>query len=179
MKPIILYLFGFGSAILIALIMDAIIPDDNANLIFSRWEISEENPDNLLINLLDYDNVPVIIDIKRDPEKGSLEEVGFFKVVGGEQHGYAFKYEVKGKYGIPMAEYGSPGGGRGMVWHDLNFDSQFDQRFDFQKRWNEINVEGSWLRASGRREVVTEKGIFAFDVQSGKWLPVDPNSSTP
>jgi hypothetical protein len=41
----------------------------------------------------------------------------------------------------------------------------------------EINVEGRWIKGSGKDQVVTDEGVYKFNTSSGKWEIVDPNVS--
>jgi hypothetical protein len=84
-------------------------------------------------------------------------------------------FTTKWRYGVPMASYGIVD--HGLLWYDYNADSIFDKKIDYQNRTMMIDVEGRWVKGTGKEKVVTDEGVFNFNALSGKWEIVDANSS--
>jgi len=181
-------------------------PLSDGDVLVSKWQIFEQSENTLLVHISGYDNVCFVVDVERNPENGLVEEIsvtngrcedcafrGEAKLTPEKQRldqndvidnrdicpvFPVFVYKTKGRYEVPMVLYGCPDPARGLVWRDLNADNQFDQRIDYRNRRMEINVDGRWIKGKGigKKEVVTDEGVFKFDTQSGKWKIVEPHS---
>jgi hypothetical protein len=177
------------------------------DLLVSRWQLFEEDKNTLVMRIPGYENVCFVISVERNPKHGLVEEIGVINSRSQHcnlrnEPNYnppscsllqcdvnsviplfpIFVYRNKGRYGVPMMVYGSPDKTTGLVWRDFKADNRWDQKIDYKNKLMEINVGGRWIKGlisvKDKDEVITtEKGLFKFDVESGKWQIVDPNAS--
>lgn len=172
----IIYVFGVVTpifAIGMLSILGVEFPKSKAEVALSKWRIDECNETFLYINVPAEPNVWFAVGIEREPKTGILKEIGITKAEEGQTHAF-FYFRIHGKYGCPTASYGFAGDG--MVWRDLNFDSIFDHCFDYRDKTMMINVDEIWVPGMGAIDVSTEKGIFRFDPNAGKWNLIVANT---
>jgi len=173
------YLAGFLTPVLIFILIGVlkIIPPPDAQLLISKWGITQDSNNLLLISIKDIDNA-IVIGVERNPENGYVKEIGITRNLE-KRPTWNFAYKARGPSGFPTCYYGSPQSG--VVWRDLNVDCVFDQRVDNVKKKMEININGTWVRgtckdlAEAEKCVKTEDGEFVFDGNNGKWEIIDSN----
>jgi len=142
-------------------------PMSKAEILADKWQLKEFNEILLLVSVKTDPNIYFTLGIERDPETGWLREIGVTKGKDLAPDTSLFIYKSHGKYGVPMAYYGSTE--QGAVWRDLNADGLFDQKVDYRNREMEIYVGGRWIKGLGEREVSTDDGLFVFDPNNGEW----------
>ena len=191
--------------ILVILFLIGVNPSPSKEeLLISKWQIFEKNENNLLIHVLGRENVCFVIGVERNPKDGLVEGIDVTNGLSGEYcifrskigrnhpNGLSnqidvnrgqiphpvfpnFVYRTKGSYGTPMIVCGLP---TGVLWRDENADNQWDKRIDHQNKKVEINVNDRWIKTIGKKGqvIITDKDLFKFDVESGKWQIIDPNA---
>jgi hypothetical protein len=170
---IIWYIIGVATPFIILVALCTLgvkPPKSKLQKMVDKWHIQESNEALLLINVPVEPNRYIAVGIERDPNTGWLKEVGITKGKNfiPEDSTAIFIYRAKGKYGTPMAYYGSPE--QGIVWRDLNCDGCFDQRIDYKKKLMEIDVNDQWIKGLMRdKAVITDEGLFVFDLNVGGW----------
>ncbi len=180
------YFLGFVTPPLILLILFFSgwePPLTESDILLSKWHITEENPNLLIVDLIDYDNMPLTIGIEIDSQTSLVKEAGIVRNANAKFSALPLSlvYTFRDKRYLPMVCYGSPD--IAIVWKDLNCDSQFDQMFNYAIGEANINVDGQWIKwiktndSNEVFEAITEKGIFAFDPNVGNWIRVDPNTA--
>lgn len=205
-KRVTWYMLGIATIpiIVFILIMIGVKPSaSEADKLISKWNIFEQEDGRLLLHITGNDNICFIVGVECNPENGLLEEIS---VTNGRSEHCAFRsgfdqnhenhlldsndipgsdtaavvfpcfvYRTKGRYGVPIAAYGIVD--HGILWSDFNANSIFDQKIDYRNRTMMINVEGRLVKGAGKDQVVTDEGVYKFNVSSGKWEIVDPNAS--
>lgn len=205
-KRVTWYMLGIATIPIIVYILIMIgvkPPTSEADKLILKWDIFEQEEGRLVLHIPSNDSICFVVGVKCNPENGLLEEIG---VTNGRSEPCAFRsgfdqnhenhlldsndipgsdtaavvfpcfvYRTKGRYGVPIAAYGIVD--HGILWSDFNADSIFNQKVDYIKRLREINVEGRWIKGSGKDQVVTDEGVYKFNTSSGKWEIVDPNVS--
>lgn len=170
------YVLGLATPFLVLAmlsLLDIKPPKSKEEILVDKWRLKECKECNdalLLINVPSEPNIYFTVGIERDPETGWLREIGITKRKGFTPGMSIFMYKTHGKYGVPMAYYGSTE--QGTVWRDLNADGLFDQKVDYRNREMEIYVGGRWIKGLGEREVSTDDGLFVFDPNNGEWKKV-------
>ncbi len=142
-------------------------PKSKFEIMLEKWHITNPNENSILINVPIASNLNFNLGMEYDPNTGWVKEIGMTKVRTPAKNEAFFVFRTKGKYGVPMVYYGCPE--QGLVWRDLNFDFRFDQRIDYENELMQININDAWITGTGKAEVKTEKGIFHFDPEIGKW----------
>jgi len=162
-------LFTAIAALIIIGILKRVLVKNEAEFISPKWNFCKNN--NLLTATVpDYNNTEITVGIELDVESGIVKEIGVVTEPKGRLFG-AFLYRPKGQQGVPMCYYGNTNSG--IVWRDLNADSNFDQRLNYVEEFMEINVQGKWLIGKGIEKVYTDEGVFVFEGTSGTWKMAD------
>ena len=167
-------------------------PASEAELLVSRWGLVEqEKGKSLYVHLPFQDKTFFMTGFRRDPQTGFVDEIGVtnYTLVAGKTNQFGdelelfdgnmdlspypcYVFRAKGRYGVPMAVYGSP---NNIVWQDLNADGLFDMKIDHGNRCKEIRLDSAWIEAIGKGRMLTRHGTYMFEPDIGKWVVVEAN----
>jgi len=161
----IIFLCGFAFAVLCGAVIDSFdLAASPPQRMVERWDLFENEKGQLNIPLLENG---FLVEIQRKPTSNGLQAV----VIMQEGVGSIFEYKTIGGFGAPWAKYSGGHLGEGISWVDLDGNGEFDQRYIYRGHKVQILVSDKWIRATTIKEHLasTSKGMFEFNVHSGKW----------
>ena len=166
------FLLGFGSALLfgaVAIFYDlALSPEER---LVEQWKLYQGESGRLRVQL---PKDGIFVEIVHKPGSDRLQSIDIMK----EEVGSIFEYKVAGELGTPLVRYSAGPFGEWKIWTDLNADGYFDERIIGKKKL-EVFIDNQWVRAKKAvdRSAHTDRGIFEFDTNKGKWIIVPPEKS--